>query len=180
MPTSVPGDFKAANRARGFTLLEVMVVIVILAIAVAVALTSLNSRQDRFAAAAQRIASALQSLALEARLGGLPLAWRCGAEGLAFLRWQPEIAGDEQPRGEWLAAGRIADIKADEAVVTRVEIDGAAIDCYAAPIVFPPHAALPRIRVVVADASSAAEQGPTRILLGDSAGRFVVQGADRR
>lgn len=180
MPTSVPGASERAGTARGFTLIEVMVVIVILAIAVAVALRSINTRQDRFLAATGKIASALQGLALEARLGGLPLAWRCSDEGLKFLRWQPEIVGEAQPRGEWLAAGRFADIAADEARVAAVEVDGVTVDCHETPIVLSPNAALPPMRIVVTDARGGGEQAETRVVLGDSVGRFMVLGAGRQ
>jgi prepilin-type N-terminal cleavage/methylation domain-containing protein len=173
MPTSGPGRSDAA----GFTLVELLVVIVILAVATAVALTTLNSRRDRLGDAASALAGALQALALESRLAGLPVAWRCGEADIELLRWQPQVVGELQPRGEWLATGRAGALADGEVRVERVELDGQAIDCRERPIVLVPHAALPETSVVLAARSAGDAAAETRVLRGDSAGRYAIQAA---
>lgn len=170
MPTSGPGRSEAA----GFTLVELLVVIVILAIATAVALTTLNARRDPLGDATNSLASALQGHALEGRLAGLPMAWRCDGDAVELLRWRPQVLGDVQPRGDWEAVRRIDLANRSGVRVEQVEIDGRTIDCHEIAIVLMPQAALPESRIVLGSGEGK-EATATRAVLGDSAGRFLAQ-----
>src|SRR5512138_3517658 len=82
-PTSVPGSSRAADAhgpparvARGFTLIELMVVIALVAIAAGVASLALRDpAASRLDTEAQRLSALLESARAESRISGVPVIW---------------------------------------------------------------------------------------------------------
>ena len=97
MPTSVPGSKGPAPAlactrlaARGFTLIELMVVVALIAIAVGVISLALrDGDSDQLEREAARLTALLESARAEARAAGLPVLWVPTAEaeehGFRFL-----------------------------------------------------------------------------------------------
>lgn len=76
MPTSVPG-----SKARGFTLIELVVVLAIVAVAAGVITLAIRDpAQTRLDHEAVRLASLLESARAEARNGGWAVVWVPGAD----------------------------------------------------------------------------------------------------
>ena len=87
--------------ARGFTLLEIMVVLVLIGIITGFALLSVGGGpRERLAEEAQRLAALVQLHQQEAILSGEPRGIQFARTGYAILRqdekgaWQPPIAAD--------------------------------------------------------------------------------------
>ena len=88
-------------RARGFTLLELLVVVAIMALATAgVGLALRDSGQTLLEREAQRLAALLEAGRAQSRASGLPVRWQAVAGGFRF---------DGLPEGQlptqWLNAG---------------------------------------------------------------------------
>ena len=89
--------------ARGFTLLELMVVIAIIAIGTAVASLALrDSGAGVLAREADRLAALLESARALSRAAGVPVAWRVTPDGFA---WDGLPPGGEPLPTRWLDAG---------------------------------------------------------------------------
>ena len=89
------------HRARGFTLLELLVVVAIMALATAgVGLALRDSGQTLLEREAQRLAALLEAGRAQSRASGLPVRWQAVAGGFRF---------DGLPEGQlptqWLNAG---------------------------------------------------------------------------
>ncbi len=89
------------HRARGFTLLELLVVVAIMALATAgVGLALRDSGQTLLEREAQRLAALLEAGRAQSRASGLPVRWQAVAGGFRF---------DGLPQGQlptqWLNAG---------------------------------------------------------------------------
>ncbi|WP_034386413.1 GspH/FimT family pseudopilin [Comamonas composti] len=73
------------GRARGFTLLELLVVISIIALATAgVAVAMRDSGQAQLEREAERLAALLDSARAQARASGRPVLWRPTPQGFRF------------------------------------------------------------------------------------------------
>jgi general secretion pathway protein H len=71
--------------ARGFTLIELMVVIVIIALGTALAALALpDARDTALTRDAERLAALLESARAQSRAAGVPVSWRPTADGFAF------------------------------------------------------------------------------------------------
>lgn len=80
MPTSAPGSkaatIAAARHARGFTLIELMVVVALIALAAGVVSLALRDpAASRLEHDGERLAMLLESARAEARSAGLPVRW---------------------------------------------------------------------------------------------------------
>ena len=90
------------NRARGFTLLELLIVISIMALATAgVSLAMRDSGQTQLERDAARLAALLESGRAQSRGTGVPVRWRADAQGFRFDGLPPAGALPSQ----WLDAG---------------------------------------------------------------------------
>ena len=84
MPTLAAGN-KAARGARGFTLLELLVVIALIAIATAGASLALRDSADSaLDRDAQRLAALLETARAQARASELAVVWRTQPAGFVF------------------------------------------------------------------------------------------------
>ncbi len=98
MPTSAAGNRAAA---RGFTLLELMVVVAIMALATAgVAFAMRGNEQAALEREADRLAVLLDAARAQSRASGATVRWRVTPEGFVFDGLPP----DSLPTG-WLNAG---------------------------------------------------------------------------
>lgn len=88
-------------RARGFTLLELLVVVAIMALATAgVGLALRDSAQSLLEREAERLAALLESARARSRASGEPVLWRPVAQGFEFQG----LPQDALPR-QWLDEG---------------------------------------------------------------------------
>jgi general secretion pathway protein H len=80
-PTSAPGSSlrarAAARSARGFTLLELLIVVALMAVASSVAVLALRDpTEGQLDREAMRLAALLESARTESRVNGYPVLWR--------------------------------------------------------------------------------------------------------
>lgn len=81
MPTSAVGS----NPARGFTLLELLVVVAIMAVATAGASLALrDSASTTLEREGQRLAALLESARAQSRASGVPVRWQAQPGGFRF------------------------------------------------------------------------------------------------
>lgn len=103
----------AAARARGFTLLELMVVVALAAMLAAGLTFSLRDGQlQQLEREGLRVASLLDAARAQARTAGTPIVWRPTPAGFEFLGASPRRDLDEsltEPR-VWLAPGTQAQV----------------------------------------------------------------------
>ena len=86
------------HRARGFTLLELLVVISIMALATAgVGLAMRDGGQAQLEREAERLAALLESGRAQSRASGVPVRWQATAEGFRFDGVRPGALP-----GQWL------------------------------------------------------------------------------
>lgn len=82
MPTSVPGSRAAGRGARGFTLLELLVVLVIVALSTGLVALALRDRSaERLEEEAQRLSALFEIARAESRAAGTPVSWVVVATG---------------------------------------------------------------------------------------------------
>ena len=125
MPTSVPGSrpVLAAARARGFTLIELMVVVALIAIASAVAsLAMRDPAASKLEQEAARLAALLESARADARASGVAARWEPLAQQAdgADFRFVGLAPGAQLPT-RWLEPGTAAQVIGARAVVLGPE-----------------------------------------------------------
>ena len=73
------------SRARGFTLLELLIVVAIVAIATALVTLALPNNNGRaLSRDAERLAALLEAARAQSRAAGVPVTWRLTTNGFAF------------------------------------------------------------------------------------------------
>ena len=154
MQTSAAGSKPPTVPARGFTLLELLVVIALIAIVTAGVSLSLRDNADStLARDAQRLASLLETARAQARASGVAVQWRPTPSGFAF----EGLPRNDLPT-QWLASTTHADMTAP--IVLGPE-----------PLIGPQAVALSH----AADASRSA--GPALWVVTDGLRPFKVQSA---
>ena len=94
-PTSVTGKTDIRRMARGFTLLEMLVVLVVASIMLTVVtLNLMPSAQTVLREESQRLALLMENGAMSSQAGGQPLAW--SGTGNSYRFWK------RSKEGEWL------------------------------------------------------------------------------
>lgn len=90
MRTLAAGNKPALRPARGFTLLELLVVVALIAVATAgVGLSLPNSADSALDRDAERLAVLLETGRAQARANGLPVVWRALPQGFEFQGLPP-------------------------------------------------------------------------------------------
>ena len=110
---SGPGR-RRPGRARGFTLLELMVVVALVALVSAAASLSLrDSTQSQLEREALRLSSLFEVARAQSRASGVPIVWMADAQGFVFMGATPRRDGTESlaERRAWLAAGTEAQVQ---------------------------------------------------------------------
>jgi general secretion pathway protein H len=122
-PTSAPGSRAIRAGARGFTLIELMVVMALIAVAVGMVTLSLRDpAADQLDREAVRLAALLEAGRAESRSAGVPLRFELptqpGETGFKFVG--VVLAGDPLPN-QWLAEGVTAEIIGSRSLVLGPE-----------------------------------------------------------
>lgn len=122
MPTSVPGSDLAARRARGFTLLELLVVVAMIALTTAVVSFAVpDPAATRLEREAARLVALLESARTQARTGAMTVLWvpqgqEAGAD-YQFLGLPPAL----QPSLSWLEPEVRAEVIGGRSIVLGPE-----------------------------------------------------------
>ena len=91
------------SKARGFTLLELMVVLVIVAFATAgVSLALRDDGATRLEREGLRLTAMLESARAQSRTSGLPVVWRSLPQGFEFIGLPTESTGSIAGPRPWL------------------------------------------------------------------------------
>lgn len=124
MRTSDPGSkTRAAALARGFTLIELMVVVALIALAsAAVSLSLRDPAATHLDMEGARLVALLEAARTESRAAGLPARWvpTADATGVDGFRFDGLPASSDLP-SRWLVAGVSAEIAGARAVVLGPE-----------------------------------------------------------
>ncbi len=92
-------------KARGFTLLELLLVVAIVGVAAAgVTLALRDATQSQLDQEAQRLAALLESARAQSRASGVPVRWRATAQGFV-LEGLPPAQDAPPPPSTWQTAG---------------------------------------------------------------------------
>lgn len=126
--------YPVRSSARGFTLLELLVVVGIIAIASAgVAFAMRDSAQTRIEREAQRLAALLESARAQSRARGVAVVWRSQGAGFTFEGLPKDTlpgnwldAGTTVPEGSRLELGPEPIIGAQSVTIASMQADGPA------------------------------------------------------
>lgn len=90
---------KAGRTARGFTLIEILVVLALIAVLTGLAVLSAGTAGSPVTREARRLAASLQLAADESRLQGRVLGLRFGKDGYSYFELAMEKPEDDAPAG---------------------------------------------------------------------------------
>ncbi len=120
MPRSVPGN-SGPRGARGFTLIELMIVVVLIAVASSVASLALRDpASTMLEREGARLAALLEAARAEARASGLPAYWEPRSADVPGFRFVGLPPSEELPT-RWLESGVSAEVVGARAVTLGPE-----------------------------------------------------------
>lgn len=124
MPTSAVGSSKGAKpAAKGFTLLELLVVVAIIAVATAgVSFALRDSQTTQLEREAQRLAALLESARAQSRSSGIPVRWYPAPGGFRFEGTPAGALPESWLEGTTQASGSPVLVLGPEPIIGRQQV----------------------------------------------------------
>lgn len=151
------------SPAKGFTLIEILVVVVLIAITASLGVAALRPAQPSLSESAGRLASRLERLALEARLSGRKTALRCDGRRLQFEMFRQ---GENLGEGQWEDWKGVTEWLPPTGATLTFSLGGIPFDCQKR-IIYPAYGTNPALTLRMGSG-----RGEAISIIGNEAGAF--------